>query len=228
MIDLHSHTTFSDGELIPAELVRRAVVQGYAAIGLTDHVDFSNVEYVLTNLKKMNLEGEMNIRVVIGVEITHIPPAKIEKLVTKAKQLGAELIVIHGETMMEPVAPGTNSAAVRLGDVDILSHPGFISIEDAEIARDNEVYLEITSRQGHCMTNGYVAKIANEAGAMLVVNSDAHSPTDLITKKKAVDIAMAAGLDKNDADKATGANPLKLLKSLGAKTVKGTAFDYKC
>ena len=220
MIDLHTHTTFSDGELTPAELVRRAVVQGYAAIGLTDHVDFSNVEYVLANLKKMNLEGEMDMQVVIGVEITHIPPAKIGKLVAKAKQLGAELIVIHGETMVERVAPGTNSAAVRLEDVNILSHPGFISIEDAEIARDNEVYLEITSRRGHCITNGYVAKIANEVGAMLVVNTDTHCSTDLITKNKAVDIAMAAGLDKNDADKATGANPLKLLKSLRAKTVK--------
>ncbi len=217
MIDLHTHTTFSDGELIPAELVRRAVVQGYTAIGLTDHVDFSNVEYVLTNLKKMDLEGEMDMQVVIGVEITHIPPAKIEKLVAKAKQLGAELIIIHGETIVESVAPGTNSAAVNLEDVNILAHPGFISIEDAEIARDNEICLEITSRMGHCITNGHVAKIANEVGAMLVVNSDTHRSTDLITKNTAADIVMAAGLDKNDADKATGVNPLKLLKSLRAK-----------
>ncbi|RLD98934.1 MAG: PHP domain-containing protein, partial [Aquificota bacterium] len=26
MVDLHTHTTFSDGELIPSELVRRAQV----------------------------------------------------------------------------------------------------------------------------------------------------------------------------------------------------------
>lgn len=214
MIDLHTHTTFSDGELIPAELVRRAVVQGYTAIGLTDHVDFSNIEYILANLKKMNLGGEWDIQVVIGVEITHIPPGKIEKLVTKARQLGAELIIIHGETMMEPVAPGTNSAAVRLEDVDILSHPGFISIEDAETARDNEIYLEITSRQGHCMTNGYVAKVANEVGAMLVVNTDAHCSTDLITKKRANDVAMGAGLNKKDADMATRLNPIELLKRI--------------
>ena len=52
MIDMHTHTIFSDGELIPSELVRRAVVHGYRAIGITDHVDFSNVEHVLSNVKK--------------------------------------------------------------------------------------------------------------------------------------------------------------------------------
>jgi len=47
MIDLHTHTTFSDGELIPSELVRRAETLGYRAIAITDHVDFTNIEHVL-------------------------------------------------------------------------------------------------------------------------------------------------------------------------------------
>ena len=47
MFDLHTHSIFSDGELIPSELVRRAVFNGYDAIAITDHVDFTNVEYVL-------------------------------------------------------------------------------------------------------------------------------------------------------------------------------------
>ena len=52
------------------------------------------------------------IEVVIGIEITHVPPAKLEKLVNIAKCLGAELIVVHGETLVEPVESGTNLAAV--------------------------------------------------------------------------------------------------------------------
>ncbi|HEY3347739.1 MAG TPA: PHP domain-containing protein, partial [Nitrospirota bacterium] len=47
MIDLHTHTLFSDGVLIPAELVRRAEVKGYEAIGLTDHADSSNIDFIV-------------------------------------------------------------------------------------------------------------------------------------------------------------------------------------
>ncbi len=39
MIDLHTHTFFSDGELAPSELVRRAYLKGYKVIGLSDHAD---------------------------------------------------------------------------------------------------------------------------------------------------------------------------------------------
>jgi predicted metal-dependent phosphoesterase TrpH len=34
MIDLHTHSFLSDGELLPSELVRRAKVKGYRIIGI--------------------------------------------------------------------------------------------------------------------------------------------------------------------------------------------------
>lgn len=36
-VDLHTHTTCSDGRLTPAELVRRAEARGLAALAITDH-----------------------------------------------------------------------------------------------------------------------------------------------------------------------------------------------
>ena len=39
MIDLHMHSTFSDGELIPAEVVSRALHAGYTHLAITDHAD---------------------------------------------------------------------------------------------------------------------------------------------------------------------------------------------
>ena len=36
---LHTYTIFSDGELLPAELARRAKVAGYRAIAITNHAD---------------------------------------------------------------------------------------------------------------------------------------------------------------------------------------------
>jgi len=71
---------------------------------------------------------------------------------------------------------------------------------------DNDIYLEITSRNGHNRTNGHVAKVALEVGATLVVNTDTHSPDDLITKDIARKIAMGAGLSKEQAEKVLAAS----------------------
>lgn len=199
MIDLHTHTTFSDGELIPSELVRRAEVLGYTAIGITDHVDYTNIEHVLSSVSRAKyLEDVLDIRVLVGVEITHVPPQKIGPLATLARKLGAEIVVVHGETPVEPVRPGTNRAALE-ARVDILAHPGFITLAEAELARENNVCLEITSRSGHNITNGHVARIANLAKAKMVVDTDTHAPGDLIDSERAQQIAIGAGLTQDEA-----------------------------
>lgn len=213
MIDLHTHSSFSDGELIPSELVRRAVVMGYTAIAITDHVDFTNIELILSCMKNVkSLEDDYDIRIFSGVELTHVPPGKLPLLVEKAKHLGAEIIVVHGETTVEPVPKGTNHTAVSL-DIDILAHPGFITAEDAELARDSGISLEITSRNGHNRTNGHVARIAKETGAKLIVNTDSHAPHDLISDDIAFQIAMGAGLDEREAKNATVTQPLNIIKA---------------
>ncbi|VVB84860.1 phosphatase YcdX [uncultured archaeon] len=214
MIDLHTHSTFSDGELIPSELVRRAVVKGYKAIAITDHVDYTNIEHVLSCVKHVkSLEEDYDIRVFTGVELTHVPPGKMPALVEKARLLGAEIIVVHGETTVEPVPPGTNHAAVSL-DIDILAHPGFITAADAELAKENNITLEITSRNGHNRTNGHVVRMAKETGANLTVDTDSHGPEDLINDETALKIAMGAGLDEKSARNATISQPLNMIKSL--------------
>lgn len=193
MIDLHTHTIFSDGgELLPSELVRRAVIHGYEAIALTDHADYTNLEQLLDAAKKAKyLEEEWDIRVLSGVELTHVPPRKIAPMAKKAKELGAEIVVVHGETISEPVAQGTNAASVACEYVDILAHPGLISEEDVRTAAENNVFLEITARNGHNRTNGHVARLAVEfGGATLVVNTDTHAPENLITDETALKIAM--------------------------------------
>jgi histidinol phosphatase-like PHP family hydrolase len=214
MIDLHTHTIFSDGELTPSELVRRAKVNGYTAIALTDHADYTNMGFLLEGAKKARyLEDGYDISVLAGVEITHVPPKHIAKLAKMAKEMGAEIVVVHGESPVEPVAPGTNLAAASCEDVDILAHPGFITEEEAREARKNGICLEITARYGHNVTNGHVARIAKETGARLVVDTDTHSPEDLINDEKAMAIAMGAGLSKEEATAAIN-NSKDLLSSI--------------
>jgi histidinol phosphatase-like PHP family hydrolase len=214
MIDLHTHTIFSDGELLPSEQVRRAKVLGYEAIAITDHADYTNIETLLTAAKMTRyLEQSYDIIVIPGVELTHVPPEHIAPLAKKAKLLGAEIVVVHGETAAEPVVAGTNAAAVACRDVDVLAHPGFIMREDALTAKSNGIFLEITARKGHNMTNGHVARVAREAGARMVVNTDAHAPDDLITGQRAQQVAMGAGLSEIEAS-ATAENSRLFLKSV--------------
>jgi len=207
LIDFHTHTLFSDGELVPSELVRRAHTKGYRAIGITDHVDASNLDFVTERIVKVarELNEFQDTMVIPGVEITHAPPGQIPELVVEARRLGAVLVVVHGETPVEPVAPGTNQAAIE-SRTDILSHPGFITPELARLARENKVFLEITARHGHSLTNGHVARVATEAGARLVVNTDTHGPENLITRERALQILMGAGLTEAQAYEAFANN----------------------
>jgi len=199
MIDLHTHTVFSDGELIPAELIQRAKTAGYKAVAITDHVDHTNIEHILKNLQNgiKDLCMVSSMDVIVGVEITHVPPPLISDLIKKARNLGAQLVVVHGETIVEPVEKGTNLAAIE-GRCDILAHPGLITEEEVKLAAELGVYLEITTRAGHCLTNGHVAKLAKRYGAKLVINNDAHSPQDLIFVEKRKLIAIGAGLTYED------------------------------
>ncbi len=206
----------SDGELLPAELARRAEAMDHQAIAITDHVDWSNIDSILPRLVRAceKLSGNMSLQVIPGAELTHVPPQAIPELARRARSLGARIIVVHGETLVEPVQPGTNRVAVECNEVDILSHPGLIPADQAELARENGVYLELTSRKGHCLSNGWVAKVARETGAKLLLNSDAHSPEDLLPPAKALSVAMGAGLTKEEAEQVLVRNPLELIKKL--------------
>jgi putative hydrolase len=199
MIDLHTHCLFSDGELVPSELVRRALMAGYRAIAITDHGDASNLDFIIPRIVRVSrqLSEVVGVRIIAGIELTHVPPSLIPPLVDEARSLGAQLVVVHGETIVEPVASGTNRAALKAG-IEILAHPGLISEEEAFLAADNGVYLEISTRKGHSLTNGHVLKMARKCGASLVMNTDSHGPQDLVSRKMAEKIAAGAGMNAEE------------------------------
>ncbi len=195
MIDFHIHSVFSDGELIPAEIIRRAEEIGYKALAITDHADPSNLDLIIPRIVKVfkEIQAYTSVALLPGVELTHVPPESISELAKEAKKLGAKIIVVHGETIVEPVKKGTNKAAIE-ADIDILAHPGLISEEEVKEAAARGIYLEISSRKGHSLSNGHVAKLAIKHGAKLVINTDTHSPSDLISEDYACKILKGAGL----------------------------------
>ena len=217
MYDFHTHTFLSDGVLSPIELIRRALVAGYRAIGVTDHVGLGNLEYVVKTLVTDCGEASKRwaILAIPGVEITHVPREDIDQVAKTAKGLGAKLVTVHGETVVEPVEAGTNEAAVRSSAVDVLAHPGLIAPDDARLASENGVYLEVSARKGHSFTNGHVVRVAKAVGAMMVLDSDAHEPEDLLNPELTRKIAKGAGLDEEEVHALLELNPKSLLSRLG-------------
>jgi histidinol phosphatase-like PHP family hydrolase len=195
MIDLHTHSFFSDGELVPAEHLRRVEILGYEAIALTDHADSSNIDFIIPRIVQAaaDLNQYSETKLLPGIELTHVPPELIAELAVECRKLGAKVIVAHGESVVEPVKPGTNHASL-LADIDVLAHPGFITREYADLAAEKGIFLELSVRKGHSLTNGHVAKMAMATGAKLAVNADAHGPGDFLTSEMAKIVALGAGL----------------------------------
>lgn len=202
MFDFHTHTLISDGELIPAEHVRRAEVAGYKILGISDHADLATLPAEMPAIvataraENKNPDG---LLVVPGAEITHVRPGQIAEAVKLARELGAACVIVHGETIVEPVMAGTNRAAIEAG-VDILAHPGLIRPDDVRLAAERGVKLEITGRRGHSLTNGHVVKLAREYGAELIVGSDAHTVGDMMSRDFAEQVCLGAGLSQSEID----------------------------
>jgi len=199
MYDFHAHSLLSDGQLLPSELVRRYKVKGYKAVAISDHVDASNIQEVTSKIVDFCRGfSDSKIKVIPAVELTHIPLNQFDKLIKYARNKGVRLIVVHGETLVEPVIPGTNKKALE-SDIDILAHPGLISKDEAKIAARRGIYLELSARRGHSISNGHVAKTAIETGAKLVFNSDSHSPEDILSLSDQKNFIKASGLSSREA-----------------------------
>lgn len=214
--DFHSHTSLSDGSLSPIELIRRAQVMDHKAIALTDHAGIGYLERIIREVAEdcALARAHWDILAIPGVELTHIPSHAIADAARRAKELGAWLVVVHGESIIEPVENGTNIAALQCPYVDILAHPGLITIEEAKLAATTGVFLEISARKGHSLSNGHIFQTARLAGAKLLLNSDAHDEQDLLSPHLARQIALGAGLSEEEVYEILENNPHALLRRL--------------
>ncbi len=216
--DFHAHSFLTDGSTSATEMWYEAEVLEHRALALTDHLSFEDPRPLLERLRGEAAAWEgSKFRPVVGVELTKVPPARIADAARAARRAGAEIVIVHGETIAEHVPPGTNHAAIDSGLVDVLAHPGVLAPEDAELARAHSVVLEISARRGHSLTNGRVARLALEVGAELVVDSDAHSAHELVPLDQARRIALGAGVPEERLEEVLVETPSRLLRRLGGR-----------
>jgi len=202
MYNLHAHTFLSDGALLPSEVTVRYQDKGYEVIAITDHADYSNIKQVgkaIVGFCK-RWPHKSHIKVLPGIELTHVPPEQFKPLAKLARKEGIKIIIAHGETPVEPVSQKTNHLAL-LADIDILAHPGFISDDDTKLAAKRGIFLEITSRHGHSQTNSHVVRQAIKFGAKLILNNDSHQPEDIITPAELIKVGLDSGLTQAQIDK---------------------------
>ena len=64
MIDLHCHTTASDGGLTPGELIEKAYKEGLSTIAITDHDTVSGIEEAVGSAENLQIE------VIPGIELS--------------------------------------------------------------------------------------------------------------------------------------------------------------
>lgn len=214
--DFHTHTSLSDGALSPCELIRRALVNNYRAIALTDHASLGEMGRIIQEIAEVCAlaRSQWDILAIPGIELTHLPAGVIAQAAQRAKELGAWIVVVHGETVTEPVEKGTNLAALSSPHVDILAHPGLLSLDEAKLATANGIFLEISARKGHSLTNGHIARLAQLTGAKLLLNSDAHDESDLLSPSLAAAIIHGSGLDDTTSSQVLTVNPELLIKRL--------------
>ena len=69
MLDLHIHTTASDGTATPEEVVRLAKKKGFSLIAITDHDTMDGVKEAMEAGKKYNVEVIPGVEISAGVDL---------------------------------------------------------------------------------------------------------------------------------------------------------------
>jgi putative hydrolase len=211
--DFHAHTYLTDGNESATSMWWAASRLRHRVLAITDHVGLEDPRPLLERLfaeAKAFENGSM--ATLVGVELTLVPPPRLAATARSARKAGAQIVIVHGETTAEQVPAGTNRAAVESGEIDVLAHPGFLTMRDAERAAANGTALELSGRPLHGRTNGHVARTALLAKADLVVDSDAHDTNQLLDMELAETIARGAGLNTAEVQRAVAEAPARLFK----------------
>ena len=121
MIDLHTHTTSSDGTDSPRELVNKAIVQGLEVLGISDHDTTSGWQEATDSLRG-------NLKLALGAEISCLTDDGIS-----VHMLGLLFDPLHQEmqTVLEETRDGRLPRMRKM--IQKMQAEGFdISIEDVE------------------------------------------------------------------------------------------------
>jgi DNA polymerase (family 10) len=210
--DLHMHTTASDGHASIEEMAQTARERGYDYVAITDHsathgfgnhVPPDELLRQIERIRALELDG---IQVLAGTETNVLPDGSVDYTEDVLERLDWVIASLHTSfRVSEKEQTDRMLHAMEHPLVDAIGHPTGRLIErraayaldlDRVIAKAVETgtFLEINANPDRRDLNDVYAKAAAEAGAMLVIDSDAHWPRTLANMRYGVATARRAWL----------------------------------
>jgi DNA polymerase (family 10) len=216
--DLHCHTTLSDGRNTLAEMAAAGRERGYAYMAITDHSashgfgDHVSAERLRQRIEEVGAwnEGKRGFRLLAGSEINIGLDGSLDYPDDLVAALDWVLASVHTSfSISETEMTGRVIGAIENPDVDCIGHltgrligrrePYAIDVEAvAEAAARTGTMLEINGNPNRRDLSEHHARLAREAGATIVLNTDAHGVDTLDNIAYAVATARRAWLTPND------------------------------
>jgi DNA polymerase (family 10) len=212
--DLHSHTTLSDGRNTLEEMAAAARERGYSYLALTDHsathgfdndVTAEELERRIEEIREWN-RGKRGFRLLAGSEVNLLPDGTLDYPDELLAELDWVIASVHTSfRISEKAMTERVLAAIDHPRVDCIGHltgrlilrrePYRIDVEKvAEAAARTGTMLEINGNPNRRDLSEHHARLAAEAGARIVLNTDAHGVDTLANMRYAVATARRAWL----------------------------------
>ncbi|KMY51174.1 DNA polymerase/3'-5' exonuclease PolX [Peribacillus loiseleuriae] len=193
--DLHMHTTWSDGAYSIEEMVEVCRAKGYTYMAITDHSQYLKVANGLT-AERLREQKEIihalndkydDFTILSGIEMDILPDGSLDYDDELLAEMDLVIASIHSsfsqpkEKIMERLR-----TAMENPHVDIIAHPtgrligkrsGYEVDMDQliELAAKTNTALELNANPNRLdLAPPYLRK-AQEAGVMIVINTDAHN-----------------------------------------------------
>jgi DNA polymerase (family 10) len=216
--DLHSHTTLSDGRSSLEDMARAAEARGYEYLAVTDHSashGFGNDVQAGELLRQVERVRELNerldgMRVLAGTEVNIGTDGSLDYDDEVLAQLDWVVASVHTSFRMGAEAMTERMmAAMDHPLVDAIGHPTgrkilrrdpyAIDVERiVEHAATTGTMLEINANPDRRDLSDVHARLAAQAGAMIVIDSDAHSARTLGVIRYGIATARRGWLTRDD------------------------------
>jgi len=216
--DLHTHSTYSDGESSIQDMAKAAIEKGYRYIAITDHSQSLRVANGMSidDLKKKKNEIEKlntifkNFTILYGTEVDIDSEGNLDYNDNVLAEFDIVVAAVHtGFKQSETQLTKRIVSACRNKHVDIIAHPtgrlwGTRNPYDLDfdeilkVAKDTGTFLEINAFPNRLDLNDIHARAAKEKGVRLAIGTDSHSFEHLDGMKFGIAVARRGWLEKSD------------------------------
>jgi DNA polymerase (family 10) len=227
--DLHMHTTATDGRDDLPTMAAAARRLGYSYIAITEHsqalamANGMDEKRLLAHAARVrSLNGKIEgLTLLAGVECDILADGTLDLADDCLAELDVVIASVHSQFTQEP-AQATDRILKALDNpwVDILGHPTARRMLKREpIKFDVETVVAAAARHGVAMEincqierldlNDVNARLARERGVRLVINTDAHSTTELHNIVWGLQVARRAWTQAGDVLNTVGVDELR-------------------